>query len=160
MFDTNPVSEGSNIFYDAEVLLGTKGVNQTENKIRVIGYRIDDKEFWIATSRHDLPAERIAAIYKDRWLIEKFFGWWKRHLKVYHIIARSQYGLTMQILAGLITYLLLAIYCQNHFGERVSIQRVRQLRIQIRNELQGIKLASESSQDFKEQGVSSRLAKT
>lgn len=157
---SNPVSEGSNIFYDAEVLLGTKGVNQTENKIRVIGYRIDNKEFWIATSRHDLPAERIAAIYKDRWLIEKFFGWWKRHLKVYHIIARSQYGLTMQILAGLITYLLLAIYCQNHFGERVSIQRVRQLRIQIRNELQGIKLASESSQDFKEQGVSSRLAKT
>ena len=33
------------------------------------------------------------------------------HLKVYHLIARSKYGLMVQILAGLITYLLMAIYC-------------------------------------------------
>lgn len=157
---SNPLTAGSNVFYDAVVLIGTKGVNRTENPMRIIGYRVDDKQFWIATSRHDLSAEQIATIYKERWLIEKFFGWWKRHLKVYHIIARSRYGLTMQILAGLITYLLLAIYCQNHFGERVSIKRVRQLRTQIRNELQGIKVASGSFQDFKEQGTSSRQAKT
>jgi hypothetical protein len=156
----NPILEGGNVFYDALVLLGTRGVNQTKNKIRVVGYRVDDKEYWIATSRHDLSAAQIAAIYKDRWLIEKFFGWWKRHLKVYHIIARSKHGLTMQILAGLITYLLLAIYCHNHYGERVSIKRVRQLRIQINNELQGIKIATESSQNFKEQGANFRLAKT
>jgi len=24
-----------------------------------------------------------------------FFGWWKRHLKVYHLISRSKYGLMM-----------------------------------------------------------------
>ena len=41
----------------------------------------------------------------------------------------------VQMLAGLITYVLLAIYCHNQFGEKVSIQRVRQLRIQIKNEL-------------------------
>ena len=40
----------------------------------------------------------------------------------------------IQILAGLITYLLLAIYCHEEHGERVSIQRVRQLRIKILNE--------------------------
>ena len=56
-------------------------------------------------------AEEVAYIYKLRWDIEIFFGWWKRHLKVYHLIARSQYGLMVQILAGLITYLLIAIYC-------------------------------------------------
>lgn len=160
IISSNPIREGGNVFHDAVVLLGTRGVNQTENKIRVVGYRVDDKEYWIATSRHDLSADQIAAIYRDRWLIEKFFGWWKRHLKVYHIIARSKHGLTMQILAGLITYLLLAIYCHNHYGERVSIKRVRQLRIQIHNELQGIKIPTESSQNFKEQEVNSRLAKT
>jgi hypothetical protein len=69
-----------------------------------------------------------------RWTIESFFGWWKRHLKVYPLIARSPYGLLMQILAGLITYLLLAIYCREEHGERVSIQRVRELRNKIRNE--------------------------
>jgi len=41
----------------------------------------------------------------------------------------------VQLLAGLITYLLLAIYCHKHFQEKVSIRRVRQLRIQIENEL-------------------------
>jgi len=41
----------------------------------------------------------------------------------------------VQILSGLITYLLLAIYCQEQHGEPVSIRRVRQLRNQIRNEV-------------------------
>ncbi|MBW2569676.1 MAG: hypothetical protein JRE47_09985 [Deltaproteobacteria bacterium] len=41
----------------------------------------------------------------------------------------------VQILGGLITYLLLAIYCHKNHGEPVSIKRVRQLRIQIQNEL-------------------------
>jgi len=27
--------------------------------------------------------------YKLRWEIEKFFAWWKRHLKVYHLIGPS-----------------------------------------------------------------------
>jgi hypothetical protein len=40
----------------------------------------------------------------------------------------------VQILAGLITYLLLAIYCQEQYQEKVSIKRVRALRIQIQNE--------------------------
>ena len=82
----------------------------------------------------DIDAEQIALVYKLRWDIEKFFAWWKRHLKVYHLFARSKNGLMVQILSGLITYLLLAIYCHEKHGEPVSIRRVRQLRSQIRNE--------------------------
>ena len=40
----------------------------------------------------------------------------------------------VQILGGLITYILLAIYCHDEFGEKVSIKRVRELRIKIINE--------------------------
>ncbi len=40
----------------------------------------------------------------------------------------------VQILSGLITYLLLAIYCHEQHGESVSIRRVRQLHNQILNE--------------------------
>ena len=41
----------------------------------------------------------------------------------------------VQILSGLITYLLLAIYCHEQHGEQVSIKRVRELRIKIQNEI-------------------------
>jgi hypothetical protein len=134
VINSNPIKPGSIVFYDAVVLLGTKGVNQTEKEVRVVGYRIENKNYWIATDRHDLSAEDVAMVYKLRWNIETFFGWWKRHLKVYHLIARSEHGLMVQILAGLITYLLLAIYCHEQHNEKVSIKRVRELRIKIRNE--------------------------
>jgi hypothetical protein len=125
----------SYIFYDALVRLGTPGVNQTEEAVRVIGYRIGNTEYYVATDRHDLTAEQVALIYKLRWDIEKFFQWWKKHLRVYHLIARSEYGVMVQLLAGLITYLLMAVYCRKHYNEPVSVERLRQIRIAIQNEL-------------------------
>lgn len=116
------------------VQLGQSGINQTEKPLRLVGYRVDGKEYWIATDRFDLTAEQISQIYKLRWDIEKFFAWWKRHLRGYHLISRSEHGLKIQILAGLITYLLLAIYCHEEHGESVNIKRVRQLRSKILNE--------------------------
>lgn len=130
----NAVDPDSNVFYDAVVILGTKGASQTKQEVRVVGYKVDGVTYWVATDRFDLTAEQVALVYKLRWTIESFFAWWKRHLKVYHLIARSPYGLLMQILSGLITYLLLAIYCYEEHGERVSIKRVRELRNTIRNE--------------------------
>ena len=134
VINAKEVNPQSFIFYDAIVLLGSPGVNQTEKPVRLIGYRVDSTNYWVATDRFDLSAEKIAMIYKLRWDIEIFFGWWKRHLKVYHLIARSPYGLMVQMLAGLITYILLAIYFHNNYREKVSIRRVRELRIKIRNE--------------------------
>lgn len=130
----NVVNPDSIVFFDSIVLLGTKGTNQTEKELRLVAYRIDGKDYWIATNRYDLTAEEVAEVYKLRWNIETFFGWWKRHLKVYHLIARSKYGLMVQLLGGLITYLLLAIYCREQHNEPVSIYRVRELRNQIVNE--------------------------
>jgi len=121
-------------FYDAMVRLGSRGLTLAEKEVRLVGYRVDGKDFWIATNRHDLTAEQVAQVYKLRWNVETFFGWWKRHLKVYHLIARSEYGLMVQIVAGLITYLLLAIYCRQEHNEPVSISRVRGLRNKIANE--------------------------
>lgn len=133
----NAVKPDSIVFYDSVVLLGTKGKNQTEKELRLVGYRVDGTDYWIATNRNDLTAEEVAEVYKLRWNIETFFGWWKRHLKVYHLIARSKYGLMVQLLGGLITYLLLAIYCRQQHNESVSISRVRELRNKIANEAAG-----------------------
>jgi hypothetical protein len=82
----------------------------------------------------------------------QFFAWWKRHLKVYHLIARTEYGLMVQILSGLITYLLLAIYCNKHYQEKVSIKRVRQLWVKIQNELRESQHKDFMTSDFTEQG--------
>ena len=131
-FDVCP---DSNIFYDAKVFLGQPSGKQTKNELRVVGYIVDGVKYWIATDRFDLTAEEVALVYLLRWRVETFFKWWKRHLHVYHLIARSEYGLMVQILSGLITYLLLAIHCHEKHGEKVSIKRVRELRSKIKNEI-------------------------
>ena len=41
----------------------------------------------------------------------------------------------VQILAGLITYLLLATYCREPHNEEASTKRVRELRIKLHNEM-------------------------
>ncbi len=133
--ESYPAPKDSIVFFDAKVLLGQAGINQTEKPLRLVGYLVDGAKYWVATDRFDLTSEQIAFAYKLRWDIEKFFAWWKRHLRVYHLISRSRHGLMIQVLSGLITYLLLAIYCHEQHGEKVSIKRVRELRYQILNEL-------------------------
>jgi len=154
------VDPNSIVFYDAIVLLGTAGINQSEKPVRLVGYEVDAVKYRIATNRLDLSAEQIATAYKLRWDIENFFAWWKRHLKVYHLIARSEHGLMVQILAGLITFLLLAIYCYEQHNEKVSIKRVRQLRIKIQYELRNPYYNTDSLQNFKEQNDLYSYAKT
>lgn len=39
------VVPGGIVFYDAVVLLGTKNVNQTEDAVRVVGYKVDGNEY-------------------------------------------------------------------------------------------------------------------
>jgi len=156
----NPIPSDSIVFFDAIVVLGTTEINQTKEPLRLVGYEVDRVKYWIATDRHDLTADQIAAAYKLRWDIENFFAWWKRHLKVYHLIARSEHGLMVQILAGLITYLLLAIYCHRKFNERVSIKRVRQLRITIQNELRTGIFGKPPDSNLKEQELQTVNAKT
>jgi hypothetical protein len=125
----------SHVFYDAMVILGKHEKVKTKLPVRVVGYKIEGIEYFIATDRFDLSAEQIAAIYKLRWKIETFFKWWKQYLSVYHLIARSEYGLMVQILAGMITYLLMAIHCKEKYNQPVSVKKIRQLRIVINNEL-------------------------
>ena len=128
------LAANSSASLDAKVILGVPSGKQTEAPVRVVGFEFDGVNYLIATDRFDLTAEQVMLAYKLRWNIETFFGWWKKHLHVYHLFARSKNGMLVQILSGLITYLLLAIYCHENHGERVSIRRVRQLRHQIQNE--------------------------
>lgn len=53
----------------------------------------------------------------------------------------------VQILVGLISYLLMVIYCREQFNEEVSIERIRELRIKIKNELMGFDQLNHSDFD-------------
>ncbi len=128
-----PVSPGGDILSDEWVILGSSEETYTRTPVRLVRFQVATV-YTIATNRFDLPAEQIAAIYRIRWSIEIFFNWWKRFMRVYHLISRTRHGLFVQLLAGLITYLLLALYCHDQFGEPVSIRRVRQLQNEIRNQ--------------------------
>ena len=128
-----PFPKGTPIFFFAKVRLGDKA-HRMKHLVFLVGFRIRGKVYWVITDREDLTAEQIAFIFALRWEIEELFAWWKRHLKVYHLISRNRHGLLLQLLAGLITYLLLVLYFHQQYGERPSIRRLRQLRRQIRQE--------------------------
>ncbi len=130
----NKISREGNVFYDAVVLLGTVGGNRTKRKIRVVGYLFDNQEYWIATNRYNLSGKQVTMLYKQRQELEIFLTWWKKHLKVYPLIARNEYGLMVQIFSGLITYLLLANYCREEHNEKVSVKRISELRTKIQDE--------------------------
>lgn len=135
LIDKLPFEPKGKVFFFAKVKLGDKN-HQMQNPVYLVGFRVGKKIYWVATSRDDLTAEQIAFIYSLRWEIEKMFGWWKRHLKVYHLISRNRHGMLLQLLAGLITYLLFLLYCSQLNGEsQPSIRRLRQLRWQIRQEM-------------------------
>ncbi len=129
-----PFIKGEKVFFFDKVQLGDKN-HQMKSEVYLVGYRVRRKVYWVVTDRADLSAEQIAFIYSLRWEIEILFGWWKRHLKVYHLISRNRHGMLLQLLSGLITYLLLVLYCYRLYGERKpSIRRLRELRWRIRQE--------------------------
>ena len=49
-------------------------------------------------------------------------------MKVYWLIARSKHGMLLQLLSGLITYILFLLYCSINFDEPPNIKRLRELR--------------------------------
>lgn len=128
-----PFVKGSGIFFFAKVHLGD-AAHRMRHPLYLVGFRSRGKRYLVITDRADLAADKIAFIFSLRWEIETFFAWWKRHMKVYHLISRNQHGVLLQLLAGLITYLLLVLYFGCRYGERPSIARLRQLRWQMRQE--------------------------
>jgi hypothetical protein len=128
-----PLSKSTKIFFFAKVFLGDEA-HRMRHPVYLVGFRSRAKVYWIVTDRDDLTAEQIAFIFSLRWEIECLFAWWKKQLKVYHLISRNPHGVLLQLLAGLVTYLLLVLYFYQHYGQRPSIRRLRELRWQIRRE--------------------------
>lgn len=52
--EVHEVSPDGVVFYDALVYIGAPGINRTETPVRVVGYHVEGKDYWVATDRHDL----------------------------------------------------------------------------------------------------------
>jgi hypothetical protein len=64
----------------------------------------------IATNLLDVPAEIIALLYLQRWIIEIFFRFLKQLLGCKHLIAHSQNGIEIQAYCAMIACLLMQIW--------------------------------------------------
>jgi IS4 transposase len=82
---------------------------------RVTVKRADNpKPLILATNDLTSSAKDIAQCYKERWGIELFFKWIKQHLKIKSFLGRSENAVRIQIVAALISYLLVALHKQRH----------------------------------------------
>ena len=64
----------------------------------------------IATNLLDVPAEIIALVYSQRWIIEIFFRFFKQFLGCSHLISHSQNGIEIQCYCAIIACLLINLW--------------------------------------------------
>jgi hypothetical protein len=68
-----------------------------------------NKQLVFLTNNFEIPAETVAAVYKQRWQVELFFKWIKQHLRIKSFIGTSVNAVKSQIWVALCIYLLVAI---------------------------------------------------
>lgn len=130
---TNELSDSAiaaDVLSDQVVLLGetSKNSDKPDHAIRLIQIRCtphknrtggkakgstapnSDGILRIATNLLDVPAEIIALVYSQRWVIEIFFRFFKQFLGCSHLISRSQNGIEIQVYCAIIACLLINLW--------------------------------------------------
>lgn len=105
--EENLLPKGSTILFDKKVRLGSEYLNLTKKTYRIISI-VDPtgKELTFVTNVMRFTSEEIAWLYKRRWDIELFFKWIKQHCKIKTLIGHSENAVRLQMITGIITYLL------------------------------------------------------
>jgi transposase len=70
------------------------------------------KTLRLLTTLLDLPAHRIAELYRYRWQIELFFRWLKVHANFQHLTSHSRKGMTLSFYVAVIAALLMCLRTQ------------------------------------------------
>ncbi|MDR3613070.1 MAG: IS4 family transposase [Candidatus Obscuribacterales bacterium] len=85
-----------------------------------------NKRLVFLTNNFEIPAETVAAVYKQRWQVELFFKWIKQHLRIKSFIGTSVNAVKSQIWVALCIYLLVAI-TKKKLGIPCSLYTVLQI---------------------------------
>lgn len=101
-------AEGKNVTADQAIVFDQHATADNETFFRVVQYwdEASKREFKFLTNNHALPAETIAAIYKERWQVELFFKALKQNLRIKSFVGTSANALKTQIWTALIALLL------------------------------------------------------
>jgi len=102
--------DNSKIFKHPVRIIKLKCIEQTKWAIDKRNNRRTDDTMLIATNRTDLSADTIALIYKHRWQVEVFFRFFKHILGCRHLLSYCDNGVELQVYAGIIACLLIALY--------------------------------------------------
>lgn len=109
---SHPVDKSVGLRSDQEILLSSKDTKaKYPQRLRRVSFRDDvqDRTLIFLTNNFQLPADKIAALYKARWEIELFFKWIKQNLKVKSFLGTSPNAVKTQLWIAMIVYLILAI---------------------------------------------------
>ena len=108
--ETMLLDDSINIIEDTICYLGTKDINITKNKYRVVSVvDADRKILTFVTNIFEYTSEDIAWLYKKRWEIELFFKWIKQNLKIKNFIGHSLNAVMIQIVSATITFIVLKL---------------------------------------------------
>ena len=141
MRDSTPVRNRRILSDELIELTGCYGQRHYPQPLRLIRYQYQDKdkdwrEVAVITNNLDLAASTIAALYKGRWEIEKFFRWIKQNLRIKTFIGTSENAVMTQVWVAMILYLLLSfIKYQTRFKAPLSelLRIVREVALETRS---------------------------
>lgn len=109
---SNPKDKETGVRADQIVTLVTqKSKKGYPERLRRVSFvdKERNKRLVFLTNNFEIPAETVAAIYKQRWQVELFFKWIKQHLRIKSFIGTSVNAVKSQIWVALCIYLLVAI---------------------------------------------------
>jgi IS4 transposase len=109
---SRPVDKAAGLRCDQTIrLTGQDTKKGYPEPLRRVKYRDPEtgRTLGFLTNNFALPALMIAALYKQRWQVELFFKWIKRHLRIKAFYGHSENAVRTQLWIAVAVYCLLAI---------------------------------------------------
>jgi hypothetical protein len=106
-----PDTADSGVLKDEEIVLLYGGNKQSEHRARRIAYWDSENErlFEFITNNFELPADKIALIYKKRWQIELLFKQLKQNFPLKYFLGDNENAIEIQIWTAMLANLLITL---------------------------------------------------
>src|SRR5450756_1388114 len=126
---SHPVDKSTGVRSDQTVILTSfESATAYPDMLRKVSYfdAKRNKRLKFLTNNFTLPAQTIAAIYKQRWQVELFFKWIKQHLRIKAFYGSSENAVKTQIWIAVSVYVLVAIV-RKRLGLEASLYQILQI---------------------------------
>ena len=126
---SQPVDKSTGVLSDQTVILSSlASATAYPDTLRKVSYfdAKRNKRLKFLTNNFTLPAQTIAAIYKQRWQVELFFKWIKQHLRIKAFYGSSENAVKTQIWIAVSVYVLVAIV-RKRLGLEASLYQILQI---------------------------------